>query len=810
MGLFRSHLIVAWRNMLRYRFYSLINVLGLSLAAAFLFLSYLFIFNELSYDQFHENKDRIYRIFTYDVDAKTGQLLDDENACITSIPLAPALKEDVSGIRRFARYGSNGGTVLQHDIPYKETFTLVDSSFLTMFSFPMLAGDENTALSDPNSIVLTVEKSRKYFKDEDPIGQSISVILNDSTKTFIVTGVIDSKASVSSLQFDFLIPFDRFEMISPGAMNTYNVAFIESYLEFEPDVFITSETLTESVEKDHKSETSRWIIDIQPLDDIHLNPDLQGIAEFTDPQKLWIIVTLSILVMVIAVINFITLSTGHAMNRVKEIGIRKTMGANKKMLSTQLVFEALVVTFVSGILGLLITRFTIPYFNELIDGSVTLTFSFFHILFFFLIVFLVSLISGGIQSAVLIRFSPTEAVKGSKIFSARESWLNQFLIVLQFSFSIILVSGTIVMWSQMNHIQQWDLGFDEERLVQVNLHSSDNPEAAKRLVERFRAEAISDPRILSVGASMNHFRDPWTKLSFQQLEGPPKEVFYNQVDPEFIKTMKINLITGNDFTFSKEHYSKSIIVNEALVKYFEWDDPFGEQIPGKNFDKTHQIIGVVEDFHFSSLHNKIEPLVLALDDDPISSGITGLSTYVWPSNLNYLLVRVGPGDLNDVVVFLEEIWEKIDPGKPFTHTFVDDQLARNYAEEGRWRKVINAASIFAIVIAWMGLLGLTRLSVQKRVKEIGIRKVLGSSIFGVTSLLSKRFLILVVISNVIAWPVAWIFFGRWLETFSYRVDLNVLVFMASGFGVLTIAMISIGIQSLKAATANPVESLRYE
>jgi putative ABC transport system permease protein len=498
------------------------------------------------------------------------------------------------------------------------------------------------------------------------------------------------------------------------------------------------------------------------------------------------------------------------MHRIKEIGLRKSLGASRFMLRVQLIFESFVITLLAASVGSVITYFILPAFNELIDGSIVWQITLLNFGFILLLSFLISLISGTVQAGILVSVTPLSALKGTTAFSSKESWLNQGLIILQFTLSALLITGTLIMRDQMNFIQQKDLGFDKDRLIEISLHTSGDLDATKQLIDRYKTTVQLNPLIKNMAGTMNSFLEPWTQLSFRQIDGSSEDIFFNQIDVDYLNTMNIKLVSGKNFNEVGGSNVTDIIVNEALVKHFEWDSPYDKQIPGRNFDKNHRIVGVIEDFHFSSLHNKIAPIILAIDQGSIASGVTGLNTYVWPPNLYRTVVRVGQGELSEAVSFLEESWKQVNPGKPFTYDFVDDVLANNYSEEARWNKVINYASIFAIVIAWMGLLGLTRLSVQKRTKEIGIRKVLGSSALKVTTALSMRFLFLVVIATAISWPIAWLAMGKWLESFSYRVDLSAMTFIVASAGILIISLFSVGMQAYRAAIANPVESLKYE
>lgn len=808
----KSHFKVAFRSILKHRFYSAINILGLSFAIAFVFLSWLFIQNETSYDAFHENTDRIYRTYTYDVDSDTGERIDGSAGGVTMAPLGPALKGALPTITHASRFGSTTASVSINNTPYEELVCMVDQDFMEMFSFPTIMGSSYKALDNPNSALLSKTKAEKFFGESDPIGKTLDLTINDSTVTFIVAGILDNRKSISSIEFDILVPFQTMGMaVSQRRLATYNVSFVENWVMFdEPVGPEISEVLT-SVIKQEVSTGRDWRVAVQPLASIHFDSVIMGYASYTNPQKLWSMSALVLLVLVIAIINFIALTTGQSFNRVKEIGLRKTLGTFRSALTLQLTIESFVFTLIAGILGVAISWFLLPAFNELIEATIPTSFTLTNIGFVIILALIPGIICGLSQAALLVKMKPIAALKGLNVLTSKESWFNQGLIVVQFAISILLIIGTIAIRSQMNYIQQRDLGFDKDRIVEISLQSPENLEEAKLLYNRFKNEAQKNPSIETVGASMNSFQEPWTELSFPQADGKDEEkLYFNLVEPSFITALKIELTEGEEFRDGEGASSTSVIVNEELVRHFEWENPLDQQIPGINFDQPHKIVGVVKDFHFSSLHKEIAPAVLVVNPTTITSGATGLSTYVWPPNLYQLVVRVGPGDLRQSMTFLEETWKQVNGSKPFSFKFIDDSLAQSYAEEARWQKLIDVASGFAILIAWMGLLGLMRLAVQKRLKEIGIRKVLGSSIFGVTVTLSKRFLILVGIANLIAVPIAWWGVNSWLQSFQYRIDMSVTILLAGGAAVLAVALISVGMQARKAAMINPVECLRNE
>ncbi len=811
MDMYKSHLLVAYRSMMKHKFYSGINVLGLALAVAFVFLSFLFLQRELTYDQFHENKAEIYRLYTQSTDTVTR--MATRKTAILPVPLARDIAIEVAAVRMFSRLTSTSGVISKNKVPYKEKVSFADEDFFHLFSFPIVEGNREQALSQPGKVALSKEKAAKYFGTHDPIGETLDLTLNDSTQTFVVSAVFDALANQSSLKPEVVVPFETFGMVAPSVyMDSYTYSSIESYvLMRDPDVSQgVSPVLTSAVAKHTDADSNeRYEVGLQPLLSVHTDPVLIGNASYTNPQKLFIMAGLALLVLLVAVINFITLATGHALKRMKEMGMRKTLGAVKGQIRVQLVVESFFLSLFSGLVGLGLAYLSAPFFNMLLESTLEFNINPLSIVFIVGLTFFIALVAGAIQSVFMVSSKPLDALRGSSTIAGRDSVLNQVLLVLQFSFSVLLVVGTLIIRSQMNYIQNKEIGYDKERLLEVGMPGLPDEAASENFLSKIKSGLMQDPRIVDVSASMNSFKDPWTQLDILQNDESIEKIYFNRIDPGYLKAMDIELLQGSDFDASQATKSQ-VIVNEALVRHFGWEDPLSEQIPGKNFTKSHQIIGVVKDFHFSSLHDKIEPLILTVDSYAVAEGVVGLSTYVWPPNIYTMLVRVRPGDLAESLELVESKWEEISPDQPFNYDFVDDTLAKNYKEEKQWQRVINSASMFSLVIAWLGLIGLTRLSVQKRVKEIGIRKVLGSSVTGVTSLLSRRFLLLVAVSNIIAWPVAWWAADQWLQSFTYRVSPSIWLFLLAGVGVLLVAMSSVSFQAYRAASSNPVDALKVE
>lgn len=811
IGMLKSHLRVAGRNMLRHKFFSSINILGLSCTIAFVLLAFLFIRKERSFDQFHTHKDSVFRVYQDLVNRETGQSV--RKSAVTAIPLARDLADALPGIAHYTRYASTSGTAFKGAEPFDELIHFVDPGFLEMFDFPLVEGNRNMTLDEPNDIVLSEEMAEKYFGTTSAIGRELKLNLSDTTVTLAVSGIVDNRKVVSSLPFDFLMPIEQLKLaVSESTFNSYNYGLVENYIQLATDTDQRSITplLTEAIEKISPPEENRVVYGLQPLAGIHFEDEVIGNARYTSPRKLYFMMALALLVVSIACINFIILSTGQALSRFKEIGVRKTLGALQGQLRRQLVVESFFTCMLAGILGLGIAWMLTPVFNQLVDSLFNFSIGFSELGFLLLVMLVIALITGGLQASVIVKKRVSDTLSGKNSLAGKRSWFSEGLIVLQFGLSIILIIGAVTIRNQMQYIQQKDLGFNEERLVEIGLPSTADLEGTQQLIDRFAYLARQDQRVLDVSASMNNSREPWTELVFEQNDGSKEALFFNQIDRAYLETMGVELVSGKNFDPDQKNAKQAILVNESLVRHFGWEDPFSQQIPGKNFKGSHQIIGVVKDFHFSSLHQQIKPLILAMDEEAVVSGVTGLSTYVWPPNLYQLVVRIGPGEIEGVMEHLEASWKSIFPDKAFAYHFVDEVLAAKYAEEKRWGRVLNWASIFAVSIAWLGLLSLMRLSVQRRTKEIGIRKILGSSTLNVILLLTRRYFWLVLIGSCLAWPVAWILLRRWLESFSYRIELNPILFLLVGLTVLAITLASIGLQSMRAARANPVKALKVE
>lgn len=807
-AIIRNHLLIAFRQMRKNRSFAFINIAGLSLAISFLILCYFFIQQERSYDQFHEHKAELFRLYHKAINKETGQT--GNQSAVTAVPLGAIVAEEVPAIKAFTRVASSSGVIRNHKDFNKETISFTDPQFLQMFSFPMKLGDPSTALDAPGSIVLSEDLAKKYFGNQNPISKELEITLNDSLLKVVVTGVIKPLKESSSLQLDCILPFEHYGAIIPPKMfNSLNFGVVENYIQvrkdLDPNLLPTS--LTAAVEKVSVESEERLEIGLQALPKLRFAHNIRGNTPYTHPQKLYILFAIALLVLTVALINFITLSSGQALGRLPEMGLRRTLGAKAGQIRSQLMVESLVVTGVAAMLALALAYLLSAKFAQLIDAPIAIQMSWWELLLLAILVFSIATISGLGQGVLLLRQQTAPSLKGEFSGPVKRQWFNEGLITFQFALSIMLILGAFHIQRQLDYIQEKDLGFEKERLLELPLGDSPNPQAMLQMVKRLREELSRNEQILSVSSSMNNSADPWTELFFKQADGGENGLYFNQVDREYLNTMGIDLLAGKSFP---PQMKKGILVNEALVAHFGWEDPLREQIPGINFTEPHEIIGVFKDFHFSSLHQEVEPLILAIDPAAISSGITGLSTYVWPPNLYNLLIRVGPGEIGPVLQFIEKRWQEHAPETPFQFKFVDETLAAKYAEEERWGKVITASSRFGILIAWLGLFALIKLTVRQRTKELGIRKVLGASPVSLIRLLSSKYLRLLSISTLIAFPLAWYFLNRWLASFSYSIKLTPLLFLLIGVSVLVLTALLFSFQSYQASRINPVTAMKTE
>jgi putative ABC transport system permease protein len=666
-------------------------------------------------------------------------------------------------------------------------------------------------LRDPGSIVLTETVARKFFGAEDPLGKVLFIRLAGKNRDFRVSGLAKDAPENSSIRFNYLISMELSkELASPGLLQSWFNVVPETYVELKAGA--TGKSLEPKLETISRMALGAeykpgvYTIKAQPLASIRLDKSYpSGLEPISDPAYSYILAGIAILVLLLACLNFVTLSVGRSSTRAREVGVRKAVGADRGQLMKQFWGEAILTTFFSLLAGLGLARLALPTFRVLSGKSLVLDFGPWTLLALFFILAVAGLAAGFYPALVLSSFRPVDVLKG-RLRIGRRTGLRRTLVVFQFVLSIALIVSTLIMARQLRYLRTKDLGFRGGQVVVLRTNS---PRAeGERLLQTFRGQAVSRPGIVSTAGAAFSFGEGWTRAGFTTDEGIYREFYMNIVSPEFLDTLSIPMAAGRNFSRDfPADATGAILVNETFVREFHLASPVGNALPGKKFP-PHSIIGVLKDFHFQSLHDPIRPLVLVLDPSVIQKGIENINT----SSPGYIkvLVRIGSDNIPETMSSIRGIWNRIAPGLPFDYSFLDKDLDFQYRREEQWGRIVRYASQFAVLIACLGLFGLTSLVIAQRYKEIGIRKVLGSSAGRVLGLLSWDFLKLVLLSNVLAWPLAYYAMSRWVQDFAYRIKIGPGSFLLAAALGAVVAQATIGVLALKAALADPVEAIRYE
>ncbi|MFC1564865.1 ABC transporter permease [candidate division KSB1 bacterium] len=811
-AMFKNYLKTAIRNIKRNRITSVINITGLAIGIAFSLLVYLFVHNEYTFDEFHENSDSIYQVWCE---------WDGRNSGHMSIRIYDDFKRLYSEIDEIVRFTWGRGIIRNNDIAFREEVHYIDPVFTRVFSFPLIAGDSVYPLRDKNNVIISKEMADKYFTGEDPVGKTLEIELNDVKDSYFVTAVIDNMKNKSSIKFDFLFSFEKYIDDMRGFMdgmlltnyNSHNPATF-FLLNENADVNTLREKLLnidDQIDQGVKKGTKKYRL--LSIRDIHLNTDIMcRYISKSDPVYSFILAGLSAVVLLIACINFMTLSIGLSVRRFREVGVRKVMGAQRLQLFRQYIGESLLSASLAMLIGIAAANLALPVFIGISGRSLEFSVDIGMGLMIISLILVLGMVSGGYPALIQSGFDPVRVFKGI----AGTSGKNRFtkgLIVVQFTLSIALIVSTIVFRMQLDFISERKLGFDQERLIELALNAPENQ--ADLIFERFKNEIAGGSGIVNVDAVSTNYgwrggAGFWTRLNFRDRNDAEKFVHFNRIGYDYLETMNIPMVMGRNFSPDYGSDPKdAVIINEAAVKHLGLIDPIGKNISGFGTE-TQQIIGVFKDFHFGSLHTEIDPLVLSLSCSPVDMQKMESWSGRWPQEYRYAVIRIAEGDPRPVMDYLKESLKKVSPNAPFDVKFIDDTIQSYYESDRKWGTIVNYSSLFAVVIACMGLFGLSLVTSQQRIREIGIRKVLGASVGRIISLVSAEMLLLVIISSVFAWPAAYYVMNRWLQNFSYRIELSFVLFIVSGLLALFIAAVTISFQTIKAALKNPVDSLRYE
>lgn len=793
-----NYIKMALRNFSKHKVFTAINILGLSVGLTCSILFYLFVQHELSYDLFHKHTDNIYSVIN------TDHYYDYNYRHIPNAA-GPALKEFFPEIGEQVRIAGSNTIIKTGDTSFEEEMILVDKNFFNMFSFQTIVGNPEKMLEEGSSIVLTESYAAKYFGTANPAGKIMTVIFGSQTKEFIVNGIVEDPPSNSTIQFNMLVNIDNLKFFrGPEALISWTWPRSYTYIRLKDENSPASiearmnqfvETSMAQVIEERKS-SGRWIEDsptiefwLQSLKDVYLKSDVIAANEFSNINNSIILATIGFLVLLIAGINFVNISIGRASARSTEVGIRKVLGAEKRNLLMQHWVESISVVTISMATGLLLTLLLLPLFNEISNKNLLpeSIFQLQNIWIFCAAIVLIGIAAGSFPGLILSNFHPVSIIKG-KLKIGGNNLLTKSLIVLQFSASVFLIISTLTMNRQLEFINSTDLGFDKEGIIMLDTYERNFGEN-ERIFNLFNDKTESYEDIISVSGCALPFSTN-TGEGMLTINGKRIHFNFNSVHYNYIKTMGMTIIEGRDFSGDVITDKNDLIVNEEFVKQAELDDPIGTEVtPGS------KIIGVVKDYHYRSLQHKIEPV------------IHHISERMGPKTL---LVRISMENTANALSSLEQIWKEILPDKPFNYTFFDEDLAKNYAKEQRWNSITFYSSILAVLITCLGFIGMTAIITSRRYKEIGIRKVFGASVKHISQNLLNNFILLIGISYVITFPIAFYLMNKWLEDFAYRTTVGTDVFIIAGAISLVITILTISYQVVKAAKLNPVDTLKYE
>lgn len=802
-----NYLKVALRNLRRDKLYTFVNVVGLSVGVAACLLIMLFIRHEWSYDAFHEKADRTYRAWGRENWGDGREFFYS----ITPIPLGDALKQNLPAVEETVRIYAFNAIAGPEGRRFSEQLRMVDTSFFDVFDFELREGGYLS--SAPNSVVLTAETAHKYFgSDNSPIGRALPIRIDDEPQDYIVTGVVERVPQASSIQFDLLIPFTEApDLIDEIALTSWFNIFVETYVVLAPGVeaAVIEAKLPSMIDQILGEEAGQagYELGLQPLTDIHLDVDVPvGIEAISNPVYSYLLAGIALLLLVVASINFVTLSIGQSARRMSEVGIRKAAGAGRSHLMAQFWGESILTTLLAVVVGFGFAWATLPLFRGLTLTELTFVTDAGVVLFLVVLTATLALAAGVYPAFILSGFHPADVLRGQVFLSGDRSLIRRGLVVLQFSISILLIVATLFVWRQLDYLQEKEIGFDKDQVVVLRTEAS----AVQAPILAARLKGALGGSVQSLAYSAFAMDDPWATFSFEADGGTYEAFMVNLVSPEFLNVMDIELVAGRGFSRDRPGDSTALVVNEAFVREFGFESAsasVGGQIPSRSFE-THEIIGVVKDFNFESLHAPIKPLALAQTPSWLFRGASDVS--IGSSMRADIALRIPPGSVADLIGRIEESWARVVPDTPFDFYFLDEALDARYRQEERLSKIVVIGSGLSILIACLGLFSLAALTVVRRTKEIGLRKVLGASSSSIVILLTRDFSVLVGIAFLISAPVAFVLVRQWLDNFAYRVDLSPLTFLVAGLMALIVAVLTVSYQTMRAALTDPVASLRRE
>ncbi|UJH90989.1 ABC transporter permease [Antarcticibacterium sp. 1MA-6-2] len=802
----RNYLKMAWRNLLKDKTFSFLNIFGLAVAFGVAILLSIYALFELSYDQFHS--DEVYIVYSTDQTPKGAQASTSRE-----IPFAGALQEEVPGIEKITRYMGTSGLIISGDKQIRLNTTYVDPDFFSIFNFPLIKGDKENPITEKSTVAITQYAAKTIFNSEDVIGETIRILQEGEETPYTVAAIVEDFPDQSSMGFDVVLNFKNLpDFVYADNLNAWDKSNHEVFLKLSENVTPAEfEKSTRAFTELHYQEELEAAkrdgaqpdanghykqFRLVPFSDSRFLKFENGIAKISKTMP-YLVLGIAFLILFIASVNFINMSIARSSQRLREIGMRKTLGAGKIQLFLQFWGDSILIFLAAMALGALLATYLIDPFKTLFETSASFkSVSSPHIIAIFLLVLLlITLSAGGYPAILQSRLGTLQALKG-KLETTGKNRVRNFLMVLQFGIAILLISGTLILWNQLEFMRNKDLGFDKEQVIAFPLNGKQSDQRAMQLL---RNELQDKPGIISVSASNNILgmgKDQTRSTSVIGFEFQGRGVRTNMimVDHDYIETLGLEMIKGRSFDRQFATDSLAVVINEAMVRELNEEDILSTRI---TLDDSIQysVIGVLKDYNFQDLNREIEPMTLFLNPG-------------W--NLRHAYVKVAPQNVSGSFEKVKAAWNKIEPQAEFMGSFLDENIDRTLKRERNMTTMITSGSIIAIILSCTGLFAISLLVVTQRRKEIGIRKVVGASVSNITFMLTMDFLKLVGLAFLIAAPIAWHFGRKWIQNYPYRIDLNLWIFLAvSGIAVL-IALLTVSFQAIKAATSNPVNSLKSE
>ena len=794
--MFKNYFKTAFRNLERNKIYSFMNIAGLSLGLACAMLMMLYVKDEVSFDRFHKNVKNIYRIVSKRKENKITA---------TGLLQGPRFKQNVPGIKAFVRVDNRYEDIRTGTSVQSQSLLYVDSNFFSVFTFPLLSGDAKTCLREPHSIVLSEDAAKKQFGTTDAIGKIMMIKEDSAFVTYRVTAIAKRCLQNSSIQFEVLLPFTESDADAKDTHNWFN-SYLNTFVVLDDKanpqtvekqmqsfyVIDAKQTLLEMLKIDglNPNDVPLGTYFLQPYLDMHLNPDLPattGANNSSNPMYSYILSGIALFVLLIACINFVNLTIARSVRRAKEVGIRKVIGGERKQLIIQFLGESFFLCTIAFLFAFVLSQLLLPWFNSLANKDLSISYLLDAKLIASCIILYIitALLAGFYPALILSGYNPVQTLYGRFNISGK-NYLQKSLVVLQFTLASFLIIATFIVYAQFNFLTKTDLGYDDNNLVIVNKNNLTHTDAAI-----FKNELLKNPNIAGVSIKNAGEFGTGTKNSTGSTIYFTNEI----VDENYLPLLKIPFVVGRNFsTAFPADSAQAVIVNESFVKKANWKNPIGETINmlGSS-NQTYHVIGVVKDYHFASLTKKITPQLFSMN------GLYG--TYY---------IRIKPNTAATSLKWIQKTYQQFYPMDPYSYILKNDENRKQYADVEKWKQIILFGAILTIFISCIGLFGLSVLSAEKRTKEIGIRKVLGASVQQIFRVLSIDFIKLVVIALIISSPLAYITAYKWLQNFPYRIAISWWLFASAGILVMLIALITISFQSIKAAIANPVNSLRTE